>query len=88
MQDAVSRKILVLGAGMVSSPLIEYHTRTPGTNITVGRYLRDILTNRRIVCSKRHLSLRPLNLFAFLRMASGKYPVRVFIFEHVCRVPF
>ena len=38
MQDAVSRKILVLGAGMVSSPLIEYHTRKPGTNVTVGMF--------------------------------------------------
>ena len=36
-KDAISKKILVLGAGMVASPLIEYHTRKPGTNVTVGR---------------------------------------------------
>lgn len=37
VQDVVSRKILVLGAGKVSSPLIEYHTRKPGTSVTVGK---------------------------------------------------
>lgn len=43
MPDAISRKILVLGAGMVSSPLIEYHTRKPGTNVTVGMYPQRLL---------------------------------------------
>ena len=36
LQDAISKKILVLGAGKVSSPLIEYHTRKPGTSVTIG----------------------------------------------------
>jgi len=40
-KDAISKKILVLGAGMVASPLIEYHTRKPGTNVTVVSSLED-----------------------------------------------
>ena len=39
VMNTISRKILVLGAGKVSSPFIEYHTRNPGTSVTVGKFL-------------------------------------------------
>ena len=39
VQSSVSKKILVLGAGKVSSPFIEYHTRRQSTGVTVGKFM-------------------------------------------------
>ncbi len=36
VKTAITDRVLVLAAGMMSNPLVEYLTRNPATSVTVG----------------------------------------------------
>eukprot|EP00795_Rhopilema_esculentum_P002141 gene2141-17728_t len=58
VQSSVSKKILVLGAGKVSSPFIEYHTRRQSTGVTVVSSLEDEVQH----LANRHENTTPVVL--------------------------
>ncbi|XP_065067080.1 alpha-aminoadipic semialdehyde synthase, mitochondrial-like [Rhopilema esculentum] len=57
-QSSVSKKILVLGAGKVSSPFIEYHTRRQSTGVTVVSRSKDRVQH----LANRHENTTPVVL--------------------------
>lgn len=54
MATTTNRKILILGSGMVAPPCIEYLSRRPENQITVGEVLRS-LTFDRLIERKQHV---------------------------------
>lgn len=46
MTTTTSKKILVLGSGMVASPCLEYLSRSPANYLTVGEFVRPSKLHR------------------------------------------
>lgn len=49
MAASVQKRILVLGSGMVAPPCIEYLSRNPNNQITVGKFARRPLIRRKLI---------------------------------------
>lgn len=63
------KRVLLLGSGYVSGPVIEYLTRDPGTQITVGKALKrkcctipTISTNTQLMMNSLFKCLTGCNL--------------------------